>query len=707
MKGKQLFGIGLVIVLMLTLLPGMVLAQEPAGIPLSAGFTYQGRLRIDDVPYNGICDFEVSLWDELSGGTQYGTTQSLLNVPLEEGFFTVLLDYGPEAFLGEHRFLNISVRCPAGGGSYEPLSPRQDLTPSPYSLYAMRSPWAGLVDMPVGFGDGVDNDTTYTAGVGLTLMDTTFSVEPSIVQLRVNGLCGPGFAMREVLQDGNVTCEPVGGGGGDAWLLTGNLGTSPGVNYIGTNDNTALVFKVNNERALRLEPNGISPNVIGGYIGNWTYNGAYGAAISGGGNSTNANIVTDSYGTIGGGAGNQAGDDAGTVTDAQYAIVGGGYLNVAGHDSATVAGGWANQATGSAATVCGGDSNIASGTHATVGGGLSNNASLDYSMVGGGRDNDATAAYATVGGGMQNSASDSYTTVAGGSYNTASGYRSTVGGGYLNSAGEYGSTVGGGEQNNASGQWSVVSGGGGNDATGNYATISGGGSNIASGLASMVPGGGSNVAQGRYSFAAGHKAKAYYDGCFVWGDSSDADITCDNQDRWVVRASGGVYFYTTAGFTSGVYVAAGGSSWNSISDRATKENFSPVDGQSILEKLASLPIQEYNLKSQDDSIRHVGLVAQDFATFGYGESDLAINMEDADGISLAAIQALYAENQVLKVENASQQQQIDALEVRLSALEAASHGTVAPRTWQVGLLSSLGLLVVGLAWVARRRRMTQ
>ena len=60
--------------------------------------------------------------------------------------------------------------------------------------------------------------------------------------------------------------------------------------------------------------------------------------------------------------------------------------------------------------------------------------------------------------------------------------------------------------------------------------------------------------------------------------------------------------------------------------RRTKENFRIVNPQTILEELATIPIQEYSLKSQDPAIRHIGPVAQDFAVFGYGESDLAINM---------------------------------------------------------------------------------
>ncbi len=154
--------------------------------------------------------------------------------------------------------------------------------------------------------------------------------------------------------------------------------------------------------------------------------------------------------------------------------------------------------------------------------------------------------------------------------------------------------------------------------------------------------------------------------------------------------------HSNAALTSGVYVAAGGNSWNSISDRATKENLIEVDSQAILEKLATMPLQEYNLKSQDADIRHIGPVAQDFhATFGYGESELAINMEDADGVAMAAIQGLYERVQVLEAENAE-------LDARVAALESA--GTVAsPARWPAtGLLLS-GMVVVG-GMVAQRRR---
>ena len=229
--------------------------------------------------------------------------------------------------------------------------------------------------------------------------------------------------------------------------------------------------------------------------------------------------------------------------------------------------------------------------------------------------------------------------------------------------------MGGGSSNTAGGHVATVGGGSGNAASDFCSTVGGGDGNTAGGVGATVPGGRSNAAQGAYSFAAGQRAKANHNGSFVWGDSTYDDVASTGDNQFIARASGGVYFYTNSGLTSGVYVASGGNSWNSISDRATKENLIPVNGQTILEKLAALTIQEYNLKSQASVIRHIGPVAQDFsAVFGYGESDRAINMEDADGVALAAIQGLY---KLVKEKDAK----IAELEARLKALEELMSST--------------------------------
>jgi hypothetical protein len=91
------------------------------------------------------------------------------------------------------------------------------------------------------------------------------------------------------------------------------------------------------------------------------------------------------------------------------------------------------------------------------------------------------------------------------------------------------------------------------------------------------------------------------------------------------------------------------------SDREKKENFEEVDCQEILDKVAELPITTWNYKSDNEAIRHMGPVAQDFkAAFELGDSDKTIATTDKAGISLAAIKAL----------NAKLRQQVERLEKR-------------------------------------------
>ena len=124
--------------------------------PLGTAFTYQGQLKQDGNPVNGTCDFQFSLWDAADDGTQIGS-QTKTNVNVVNGLFTVQLDFGAGAFTGEARWLEIAVRCPAGSGSYTTLRPRQELTATPYALYATKAPWSGLTGVPAGFADGVDD----------------------------------------------------------------------------------------------------------------------------------------------------------------------------------------------------------------------------------------------------------------------------------------------------------------------------------------------------------------------------------------------------------------------------------------------------------------------------------------------------------------------------------------------------------------------
>ena len=157
-----------------------------------------------------------------------------------------------------------------------------------------------------------------------------------------------------------------------------------------------------------------------------------------------------------------------------------------------------------------------------------------------------------------------------------------------------------------------------------------------------MPGGASNQAQGYASFAAGQQAIADANGCFVFNDNTNAPRSCFGANRFVVRSTGGVWFFTSANDSTGVSVASGSGSWSSVSDRNAKANFVTIDPRDVLNRVAAMPISTWNYKTQDQSIRHIGPMAQDFyAAFGVGEDNKHISTIDADGVSLAAIQGLY------------------------------------------------------------------
>jgi Chaperone of endosialidase len=420
------------------------------------------------------------------------------------------------------------------------------------------------------------------------------------------------------------------------WKLGGNADSSPGRDFVGTTDDRALVFKVNGQRAFRLEPAatdspvGGGANVIGGQF-NEVEAGADSATIAGGGVSTNPNRVTDFCGTVGGGVDNRAGN---------------GDHNPFNANCATVAGGGGNTAAGGGSTISGGSHNTTSGTSSTIGGGEENETRGYGSVVNGGLRNVAQNR-STIGGGSLNSASGEYSTIAGGYTNYATGLRSSVGGG---------------QGNKASGANSTVAGGEGNQAAGNF------------------------------SFAAGRQAKATEAGSFVWGDNrgggASDDVTSPAANTFTVRASGGIWLGTTSSpamtaghfidTSTGAYLSSAGA-WTNSSDRALKHDFHPLDKGSVLEQVARMPITSWSYKAEKPPIRHIGPMAQDFyKAFGLGLDNKHITTIDEGGVALAAIQGLYRQNKTLQRENQKMQRenrslraQLDAQNTRLTKLEQA------------------------------------
>jgi len=298
----------------------------------------------------------------------------------------------------------------------------------------------------------------------------------------------------------------------NAWRIIGNSGTTPGTHFVGTTDNQPLEFRVNNLRALRLEPGG-APNLIGGGAGNVITPGRVGGVIGGG---SIQNILAD-YGTIGGGQSNTVNEIHGTIGGGAFnrtaggpaSTVSGGFSNAAAGHYTVVAGGLRNTAIGYISALGGGQNNVieTNADHATIAGGLNNliQQSSFRAVIGGGDANviRTNGDFATIAGGYRNLINSNalYSAIGGGSGNiigTNSAY-SVIGGGAANSiASDSGiSTVAGGTANGiGTNSADSAIGGGSNNNIGSdsgFGTIAGGGGNrIGTNSAYSAIGGGNN-----------------------------------------------------------------------------------------------------------------------------------------------------------------------------------------------------------------------
>ena len=127
----------------------------------------------------------------------------------------------------------------------------------------------------------------------------------------------------------------------------------------------------------------------------------------------------------------------------------------------------------------------------------------------------------------------------------------------------------------------------------------------------------------------------------------------------------------TAGTTSGA--DTGGMGSLALSDRALKEDVSPVDVRAVLEAALGVPVSEWRYRGEDPAVRHVGPMAQDFATaFEVGSDDRRIEMVDAFGVVLASIQALGRQLQERDAELDTLRTELRDLQARLDERQLAA-----------------------------------
>ncbi|MFA5177471.1 MAG: tail fiber domain-containing protein [Candidatus Omnitrophota bacterium] len=128
-------------------------------------------------------------------------------------------------------------------------------------------------------------------------------------------------------------------------------------------------------------------------------------------------------------------------------------------------------------------------------------------------------------------------------------------------------------------------------------------------------------------------------------------------------------YFSVAGAYSAYMNSAG--TLTAQSDRAKKENFSPVDLQEILNKIDQLPMTQWNFKGEDPSIKHIAPVAQDFHALFHlnGKDDKMISSIDPSGVALAGVKALLVKVKAQQKQVETQQKQIDELKEELAGLK--------------------------------------
>jgi hypothetical protein len=473
-----------------------------------------------------------------------------------------------------------------------------------------------------------------------------------------------------------------------------------------------------------IQTNAYFSTISGGVLNTIQTNASW-STISGGAQNT---IQTNaSYSTIGGGEGNTI------QTNAGYSTIGGGDQNTIQPNAgaSTISGGIQNmiQIGAYQSAIGGGYFNQiqTNAYYSTIGGGVQNTIQpyATFSTIGGGRNNtlQTNAQQSFIGGGYQNTvqADAQNDVIGGGDFNMiqTSSEHVTISGGLGNTiqSNAYASAIGGGESNNVSGSVATVPGGYGNLAGGNYSFAAGQQAQalhqgafvwadsqnapFAStandqyliraqggvGINMNNPNGASLYVQGNRS---GNPGNSFLQSVGFFENTSGASgtpgsspalrVVCDGgsspEGALCVSANGTgpiAKFGNSGGFVvtianDGTVISKGSAL---TSDRNAKENFTTLDSQIVLAKVAALPLTKWNYKDDSSDKKHIGPMAQDFhAAFGLnGSDDRHISVVDEGGVALAAIQGLNQKFEETQQAVKAKDREIQELKQRLEALE--------------------------------------
>ena len=116
---------------------GVALLAELASAQTTA-FNFTGQLSDGGSPANGNYDFNFRIYSVSSGGSEVAPAISAPSTPVRNGVFSSMLDYGANVFTnGGNLWVQAEVRTAGSAGAFVALG-RQQLTPVPFALYALK-----------------------------------------------------------------------------------------------------------------------------------------------------------------------------------------------------------------------------------------------------------------------------------------------------------------------------------------------------------------------------------------------------------------------------------------------------------------------------------------------------------------------------------------------------------------------------------------
>ncbi len=701
----------------------VALASVVASQAQTSVFTYQGKLDDAAAAASGTYQMQFALFPGASTGAQIGATltfdgSSLPAVQVANGIFTVQLDFGSSPFTsGADRFLEISVKH-AADPTYTALTPRQQLTSSPYSIRTLAAGTADslssncvgcVTDAQINGVDGskvtgtvanstnatnATNATTATNFSGNLAGDVTGAQSSTVVSSvggqtatsvatgsqAANNAASPNAAVKIVKRDasGNFTAGTVTGNlSGNATTATTatnsqQLGGVAANQYVVTSDS-----RLSDPRP----PTAGSAN----YIQNTTSQQA----------SSNFNISGN--GTVGGRIG------IGTTPNFKLQIVdtaipsirvdgsntSGAWLQLnntgtGGHNWGILSSGTANgEGAGNLVIIdeTGGGSVFIDDPLIVNGFGLTANTVTSNTQYNIGANRvlsvpGTSNLFAGTQAGQINTSGGNNVFVGtnAGNSNTTGSNNSFVGlnAGNSNTTGTLNTTLGNSANVGSSGLINATAIGAGALVTQSNSLVLGNNAAVGIGVTSplvklnVVQNADFRVARFESSSTSGSWQELVNTsvGGHTWTLISASTSNGEGAGNLVISdetGGGKVVMNNTLQVPncSGCTVAP--------SDRNLKSNFISVSNQSVLDRVATLPILSWNYKSDPEGVRHIGPMAQDFfAAFGVGGDDKYINLIDEGGVALAAIQGLEERTDSLKQEK---DRQIDSLTKRVAELE--------------------------------------